>query len=233
MAPALDLPGGRRLWIHPSPSEPTANTPARWSRAARQAWLKRESCPDPVDVFKRLCERVAYFIDLPEEHAPGIVATLAVWSILTYCYQAWPAVPYLYVGGPLSSGKSRVFEVLARLVFRPIGSSNMTAAALFRTLHCAGRDTLALDEAERLKQTQAPRRARTAVDAAGRLQLRRHATRLEAVGDTFKTVCFRRVRSQGPGVHRGIAPGPGKSRHSGSRCSARSRERKAPATNRR
>ena len=75
--------------------------------------------------------------------------------MLTYCYQAWPAVPYLFIGGPLGSGKSRVFDVLARLVFRPLGSSNMTAAALFRTLHAQG-GTLLLDEAERLKQTQSP-----------------------------------------------------------------------------
>ena len=28
----IDVADGRRLWIHPSPSEPTANTAAAWSR---------------------------------------------------------------------------------------------------------------------------------------------------------------------------------------------------------
>jgi hypothetical protein len=189
MAPALDLPGGRRYWIHPIPSEPTANTPAGWSRAARQAWLKNEPCPAPVDVFKQLCERITYYIDLPAEHGPGILATLALWSILTYCYQAWPAVPYLYIGGPLSSGKSRVFEVLARLVFRRVGSSNMTAAALFRTLHAQG-GTLLLDEAERLKETQAPEVQELLSMLLAGYKQGGQATRLEAVGDTFKTVAF-------------------------------------------
>ena len=45
---------------------------------------------------------------------------MAFWAMLTYCYQAWDAVPYLYIGGPLGSGKSRLFEVLGRLAFRPL-----------------------------------------------------------------------------------------------------------------
>ena len=75
--------------------------------------------------------------------------------MLTYCYPAWDAVPYLFVGGPLGSGKSRLFEVLGRLVFRPLSSSNMTGAALFRTLHSQG-GCLLLDEAERLRNMQDP-----------------------------------------------------------------------------
>lgn len=189
LSPFIDAADGRRLWIHPSPSDPTATTPAGWSRAARQAWLKGSPCPDPVDVFMRLCERIAYFIDLPREHAAGDTATLALWSMLTYCFQAWPAVPYLFIGGPLESGKTRVFDVLARLVFRSLGSSNMTAAALFRTLHAQG-GTLLLDEAERLKQTQSPEVQELLSMLLAGYKRGGQATRLEAVGDTFKTVAF-------------------------------------------
>src|SRR4051812_49612286 len=69
--------------------------------------------------------------------------------MLTYVYVAWDAVPYLYIGGPAGSGKTRVFELLSRLCFRPLSSSNLSAPALFRTLHDRG-GTLLLDEAERL-----------------------------------------------------------------------------------
>lgn len=169
---SIDLPEGRRLWIHPSPSEPTANTPAGWSRQGRRAWLQGAAAPDPADVFRRLCKRVAHFIDLPKEHAPGVIATLALWVLLSYCYLAWDALPYLYLGGPLGSGKSRVFEILARLVFRPLGSSNMSGPALFRTLHSQG-GTLLLDEAERLKADSGPRDGGNRLDVAGRLQARR------------------------------------------------------------
>ncbi|HPM83267.1 MAG TPA: hypothetical protein PLF81_21340 [Candidatus Anammoximicrobium sp.] len=185
----IDLQDGRRLWIHPTPAEPTPNTPAGWSARARAEWLRGCPAPDPSELFKRVCERMAFFIDLPQEHAPGIVATLACWSILTYVYSAWDAVPYLYVGGPLGSGKSRVFDILQRLIFRPLGSSNMTAAALFRTLHANG-GTLLLDEAERLKQTQSPDVQEILSMLLAGYKRGGTATRLEAVGDSFKTVAF-------------------------------------------
>jgi hypothetical protein len=164
---------------------------AGWSKAARAAWLKGGTAPAPADVFKGICERIGYFIDLPQEHAPGIVATLALWSMLTYCYQAWDAVPYLFVGGPLGSGKSRVFEILGRLAFRPLASSNMTAAALFRTLHAQG-GTLLLDEAERLKQTQCPDVADLLSMLLAGYKRGGQASRLEALGETgrFKMICF-------------------------------------------
>ena len=95
----------------------------------------------------------------------------------------------MYVGGPLGSGKSRVFEILARLVFRPLGSSNMSGPALFRTLHAQG-GTLLLDEAERLKQTQAPEVQEILSMLLAGYKRGGQATRLEPVGDTFKTVSF-------------------------------------------
>jgi len=55
------------------------------------------------------------------------------------------------VGGPKASGKTTLFRVLARLVFRPVESSNMTAPCLFRTLNERG-GVLLLDEAERLRE---------------------------------------------------------------------------------
>lgn len=60
-------------------------------------------------------------------------------------------VPYLFLTGPAGSGKTRVFELLMRLVYRPLTSSNLSAPALFRTLHDRG-GTLLLDEAERLSE---------------------------------------------------------------------------------
>jgi hypothetical protein len=123
-----------------------------WSAKSRAAWLENAAAPDPLDVFKRECEVIAYYLDLPAEHGAGIVATLALWVVLTYLYPAWDAVPYLYVGGPLGSGKSRLFEILIRLVWRPVNSSNMTASALFRRLHDRG-GVLLLDEAERLRES--------------------------------------------------------------------------------
>lgn len=189
MPTSIDLPARLRLWIHPQPSDPTASMSPGWSREARRDWLHGSDAPDPAELFKRLCERIAYFIDLPQQHAAGVTATLALWTILTYCFSVWDAVPYLFVGGPLGSGKSRVFEILSRLVFRPLSSSNLTAAAVFRTLHSQG-GTLLLDEAERLKQTNDPATGEINSMLLAGNKRGGQATRLEPIGDTFRTVCF-------------------------------------------
>jgi hypothetical protein len=102
-----------------------------------------------------------------------------LWTMLTYCYPAWPAVPYLHVAGTLASGKSRLLDVLSRLVRRPILASSMTAGVAFRTLHEHG-GTLLLDEAERLEDQSASSELRTVLlagyRAGGRVvRLRRDA----------------------------------------------------------
>jgi hypothetical protein len=185
---SIELSGGARLWIYPHPFEPSPNLIAGWSAAARALWLQGAEAPDPVRVFRHLCETIARFIDFPEAEAAGITATLALWVILTYLFPAWPAIPYLYIGGPLNSGKTRVFEVLSRIVFRPLGSSNMTAPALFRTLHDRG-GTLLMDEAERLRETTPDAGELRSILLAG-YKRGGKATRLEPCGDSFRAIEF-------------------------------------------
>lgn len=185
---SLALPDGAKLWIYPTPGEPSVGEVPAWAEADRKAWLAGAETSDPAEVFQRLCKCIAYFIDFPADRAPGTAATLALWAMLTYAYPAWPAIPYLYLGGPMGSGKTRVFEVLSRLVFRPLQSSNMTGAALFRTLHSKG-GTLLYDEAERLKQSTPEVGEVNSMLLAGYKRGGR-ATRLEPVGDTFRTVEF-------------------------------------------
>ena len=156
----------------------------RWAE-----WLRAGTAPNPAELFQRLYQRIAYFIDLPKEHAQGTTATLALWTILTYSYLAWDAMPYLFFAGPLASGKSRVLEIVSRLVLRPLLSSNMTGAALFRTLHSQG-GTLLFDEAERLKETNSPEvRELLSMLLAG-YKRGGQATRLERFGDSFRAVYF-------------------------------------------
>jgi len=184
----IELPGGEKLIVHPLPGEPSMTATPGWASKARRAWLDGAAAPNPAEVFKRICETIAHFIDLPQDVAPGTTATLAVWSMLTYFFRAWDAIPYLFVGGPLSSGKTRIFEILNRLVYRPMQSSNLTGPALFRTLHDRG-GTLLYDEAERLKQTTPDVQEVLSMLLAG-YKRGGQATRLEAVGDTFRPVAF-------------------------------------------
>ncbi|MHC4476776.1 MAG: hypothetical protein ACYTEL_14110 [Planctomycetota bacterium] len=144
--------------------------------------------PRVEEIFRRLCEQFAYFLEFPKEEAVGVTATLALWTMLTYGYPVWPAVPYLSIGGPLGSGKSRVFEVLTLLVYNPLHSSNLTAPCLFRTLHSQG-GTLLLDEAERLNdRTPDAGEIRSVLLCGYKRGGRAH--RMEKRGDEFRPVSF-------------------------------------------
>ncbi len=139
-------------------------------------------------IFKHLCERFAYFLEFPKEEAVGVTATLSLWTMLTYAYPVWSAVPYLSIGGPLSSGKSRVFEVLSPVIQNPLHSSNLTAPCLFRTLHAQG-GTLLLDEAERLRDRTPDAGEIRSVLLSG-YKRGAQAHRLEKAGDSFVPVSF-------------------------------------------
>jgi len=187
------LPTADFFWIHPIPAPPALPVTCLWSAASRQEWLESRREPTARSVFEKLYEVFDTFLEVgtkpitPENalSTNPVTATLALWTMLTYCYPAWEAVPYLYIGGPAGSGKTRVFELLSRLAFRPIVSSNLSAAALFRTLHERG-GTLLLDEAERLNEGAPDQAEIRSVLLAGYKRGGR-ATRLEASGDSYKT----------------------------------------------
>jgi hypothetical protein len=183
---SLQLPNGTTLFIHPSPGSQWINMAPAWSSTARRDWLGGTPVPDAGELFKQLCERINYFLDLPSNVAEGSTAILALWTMLTYCYRAWDAVPYLLIGGPAGSGKSRTFEILSRLVFRPLASSNLTAPALSRTLHDRG-GTLLFDEAERLRHSTPEIGAIRSMLLAG-YKRGGQATRIERVAGSYQHV---------------------------------------------
>jgi hypothetical protein len=188
-SPSSPPPPPPVLWVHPVPSAPSPSTPPGWTPAARKAWLDGAADPDPVSLFDEVCAALEEYLDVEEqgkvEGAPHpLIATLALWVMLTYVYVAWDAVPYLFVTGPAGSGKTRVFELLSRLCFRPLLSSNLSAPALFRTLHDRG-GTLLLDEAERLGEGGDDVAELRSILLAGYKRGGR-ASRLELNGDNYQ-----------------------------------------------
>src|SRR5262249_2445623 len=81
-----------------------------------------------------------------------------------------------------------LFDVLARVVFRPLTTSNITAPSLFRTLHDRG-GTVLFDEAERLRQGSPEVQELLSMFLAG-YKRGGTATRLGAVGDSSRPVWF-------------------------------------------
>ncbi len=134
-----------------------------------------------------------------------MTATIACWVILTYCFPVWQSVPYIFIGGPVGSGKTRLFDLLARTVFRPLFSSNMTSAALYRSLHSQG-GALLLDEAERLREIRSPDVAELLSMLLAGYRAGGCATRLEPVGDTFRTVTFQVYGPKAVGCVQGVPP---------------------------
>lgn len=185
---SIELPDGKRLWLHPQPGLPEPVSRARWSIESRQAYLGGAAAPDPVKLWQAIAERLSYFVEFPPSEAVGVAATLSLWVLLTYTYPAWATLPYLSVGGPLGSGKTVLLRVLARMVFRPLESSNLTAPLVFRTLHENG-GTLVLDEAERLRDG-APDAADLRSILLSGYKTGSPAMRLEKVGDTFRPVAY-------------------------------------------
>ena len=186
---AIVLPDGDRIWVHPQPAAPEPTMRPDWSAEARRRWTAGSETPNPADLWRRVLEQITHFLEFDPNEGPGLSAVLSLWVFLTYVFRgAWSSVPYLSIAGPLGSGKSVVLRVLARLVFRPIESSNITAPLLFRSLHERG-GTLLLDEAERLRDKSPEASELRSILLSG-YKVGSPAMRLEKQGDTFRSVSF-------------------------------------------
>lgn len=75
-------------------------------------------------------------------------AAVALWVLLAHCHTPAPISPLLAVLSPTKRcGKTTLLTVIRRLVPRPLPSSNITEAALFRVIEKT-RPTLLIDEAD-------------------------------------------------------------------------------------
>jgi len=115
--------------------------------------LKR--CPWPLSGLPEnpgdeLMEEVKVFImrhvDLFDERLYDVVTA---WVFVSWLPEAFNAVPYLWIIGPKSSGKTRLLEVLQHLCYRAMLAAHISDAALFRAIE-AYHPTLLLDEASEI-----------------------------------------------------------------------------------
>lgn len=173
---------GERVFIAPRPPDPSPSMLPAWSAASRAEWLAGSTSMPPDEVCRLLIEGFGKYLDLPSETAAGTAVMLTCWSMLTYIFPVFDGVPYLAVGGPMGSGKSRVFELLAQVVLRPLSTSNVSNPALFRSLHGFGGVAL-LDEAERLRESRSPEVQELLSSLLAGYRRGGCATRCEAAGD--------------------------------------------------
>lgn len=104
--------------------------------------------PEPVDgvvLFNTLAETLTKYVVLPSPHT---ARAIVLWVVLTYMEAATNLLPLLLVTSPTKRcGKTRTLELLAGLACRALPVSNITAAALYRSID-RFRPTLLIDEAD-------------------------------------------------------------------------------------
>ena len=78
----------------------------------------------------------------------GIAGPITAWVVLTYCYDAFRILPILGIVSPVKRcGKTNLLEVLQGLVNKGLTASNISPAAVFRTIEKCS-PTLLVDEAD-------------------------------------------------------------------------------------
>lgn len=106
-----------------------------------------ESWPDPVDGRELLAELegvVTRYVALPQG---GATAT-ALWALFTYVHDASVISPNLGLSSPEKRcGKTTLLSIIGQLVRRAVPASNISTAALFRSVEEYS-PTLLIDEAE-------------------------------------------------------------------------------------
>ena len=76
------------------------------------------------------------------------VETVALWVLFAWTFDAWAIAPLLQISAPeKASGKSRLLEVVGKLVPKPLPSGSISAAAMFRVIESHG-PTLLVDEVD-------------------------------------------------------------------------------------
>jgi hypothetical protein len=103
--------------------------------------------PDPVDgsaLLAQMVDIIQHHIILPE----GTPVPIAVWCLLTYCFDQFRILPILGVLSPQPRcGKSTLLEIIHGFTCRHILASGISSAAVFRTVE-KYRPTLIIDEAD-------------------------------------------------------------------------------------
>lgn len=106
-----------------------------------------EPWPDPVDGAALLAEierAVRRFVVLPLESA----ATAALWVLFAHAHDGFDISPILTItSATMRCGKTLLLQIVSALVPKALATSNITPAALFRTIEAYG-PTLLIDEGD-------------------------------------------------------------------------------------
>jgi hypothetical protein len=136
--------------------------------------------PERVDGAEMLREMVAAIQRYVVAEA-GAIEAVALWILHAWTLDAFPISPRLAITSPEKRcGKTTLLDAIARLVPRPLATSNTTSAAVFRAIDAA-LPTLLIDEADTFLGKNDELRG---ILNSGHNRSGAHVMRL--VGDTFE-----------------------------------------------
>ena len=160
----------------------------RWSIDSIRRFLKNEEKVDPVSLFNSLVGKYEEYIDFARNVNASTIHSL--YTVLTYCYRLFTAVPYLLMQGEMGSAKSKVGDIHEQLDFNAFKTVAVTGPNLYRTI----KDTQGVviqDENERMNikeksesQVDIEAIINSGYQASGKVQ------RLELVGHRNKRVLY-------------------------------------------
>ena len=98
----------------------------QWPERDFEDFIAQPAAPSGRQLYEQLAAALRRHCDFVDE---GAYPVLAAWVLLTYCFPAFPAVPFILFIGPKETGKSVALDVLDSLC-RCGHRSSATAAAL-------------------------------------------------------------------------------------------------------
>jgi len=138
--------------------------------------------PQPVDggaLLDELAAAFRRFAILPL----GADVAIVLWVLFTYLIAVFDIAPRLGISSPARRcGKTTLLNVLAHLVPRPLVASNISPAAIFRTIDAA-RPTLLIDEADSFARENEELRG---ILNSGHSRASAFVVRLVSVADDFE-----------------------------------------------
>ena len=103
-----------------------------------------ERSVDGAELLSSIKKELLKYVILPA----GVAEPIATWVVLTYCYNAFRILPLLSIVSPVKRcGKTTLLEILQSLVNKGLTASNISPAAVFRTIEKCS-PTLLVDEAD-------------------------------------------------------------------------------------
>ena len=135
---------------------PLESATSRWSKTGTPYSIDlfskgEEEKVNSLELYKQIESMFHRYFYTTEEYDYKI---LSLFTMFTYYYELYDAVPYLYFYGPPESGKSTLCILLKDLSFNGEMVSSITPAALFREAE-AKQTTLILDEQEHISSRKA------------------------------------------------------------------------------